>query len=214
MCLSVLAGSWTIWSTTWSWKSRTVRAGKATQLASIATDSTWLHSSCSATSRALTARSNPQVYNLYLSIYSSIWHDCFVKHWAAICHILFFSQLQDMWTGIWVGASALGTHEGQPQAWRNALRLPGLSLVVKLWFWFKVSRKTLTDPIILFSLIPQVCNYRSSFFSDVETHFRSAHENTKVMLCPFCLKVLRSGYIYMQHYMKHQVWCCIISPLL
>ncbi|XP_044204510.1 zinc finger protein 280C-like [Thunnus albacares] len=50
----------------------------------------------------------------------------------------------------------------------------------------------------------QVCNYRSSFFSDVETHFRSAHENTKVMLCPFCLKVLRSSYIYMQHYMKHQ----------
>ncbi|KAM7424091.1 hypothetical protein PAMA_000443 [Pampus argenteus] len=50
----------------------------------------------------------------------------------------------------------------------------------------------------------QVCNYRSSFFSDVETHFRSAHENTKAMLCPFCLKVLRSSYIYMQHYMKHQ----------
>ncbi|XP_067342124.1 zinc finger protein 280C-like isoform X3 [Channa argus] len=50
----------------------------------------------------------------------------------------------------------------------------------------------------------QVCNYRSSFFSDVETHFRSAHENTKDLLCPFCLKVLRSSHIYMQHYMKHQ----------
>lgn len=50
----------------------------------------------------------------------------------------------------------------------------------------------------------QVCNYRSSFFSDVETHFRSVHENTKDLLCPFCLKVLRSGHMYMQHYMKHQ----------
>ncbi|XP_018595088.2 zinc finger protein 280C [Scleropages formosus] len=50
----------------------------------------------------------------------------------------------------------------------------------------------------------QVCNYRSSFFSEVESHFRSVHENTKDLLCPFCLKVLRSGHTYMQHYMKHQ----------
>ncbi|XP_011608614.1 zinc finger protein 280D isoform X4 [Takifugu rubripes] len=50
----------------------------------------------------------------------------------------------------------------------------------------------------------QVCNYRSSFFSDVETHFRTVHENTKELLCPFCLKILRSGHMYMQHYMKHQ----------
>ncbi|XP_062845526.1 zinc finger protein 280C isoform X2 [Trichomycterus rosablanca] len=50
----------------------------------------------------------------------------------------------------------------------------------------------------------QVCNYRSSFFSDVENHFRTAHENTKDLLCPFCLKVLRSAHMYMQHYMKHQ----------
>ncbi|XP_040899935.1 zinc finger protein 280C isoform X2 [Toxotes jaculatrix] len=50
----------------------------------------------------------------------------------------------------------------------------------------------------------QVCNYRSSFFSDVEAHFRSVHENTKDLLCPFCLKVLRSSHMYMQHYMKHQ----------
>uniref|UniRef100_A0A3B3ZGN2 C2H2-type domain-containing protein n=1 Tax=Periophthalmus magnuspinnatus TaxID=409849 RepID=A0A3B3ZGN2_9GOBI len=50
----------------------------------------------------------------------------------------------------------------------------------------------------------QVCNFRSSFFSDVETHFRDAHANTKDLLCPFCLKVVKSGHIYMQHYMKHQ----------
>lgn len=50
----------------------------------------------------------------------------------------------------------------------------------------------------------QVCNFRSSFFSDVETHFRNAHENTKDILCPFCLKVFKSGHTYMQHYMRHQ----------
>lgn len=50
----------------------------------------------------------------------------------------------------------------------------------------------------------QVCNYRSSFFCEVERHFRSVHENTKDLLCPFCLKVLRSSHMYMQHYMKHQ----------
>ncbi|XP_045079320.1 zinc finger protein 280C isoform X1 [Coregonus clupeaformis] len=50
----------------------------------------------------------------------------------------------------------------------------------------------------------QVCNYRSSFFTDVDTHFRTVHENTKDLLCPFCLKVLKSGHVYMQHYMKHQ----------
>ncbi|XP_048887306.1 zinc finger protein 280C isoform X3 [Brienomyrus brachyistius] len=50
----------------------------------------------------------------------------------------------------------------------------------------------------------QVCNFRSSFFSEVESHFRSVHENTKDLLCPFCLKVLRSGHTYMQHYMRHQ----------
>ena len=40
---------------------------------------------------------------------------------------------------------------------------------------------------------------------EVEAHFKVAHDNTKDLLCPFCLKVLRSGPAYMQHYMKHQV---------
>ncbi|NXQ24545.1 Z280D protein, partial [Alaudala cheleensis] len=50
----------------------------------------------------------------------------------------------------------------------------------------------------------QVCSYRSSSFSDVETHFRTVHENTKHLLCPFCLKVIKIGTPYMHHYMKHQ----------
>ncbi|XP_006831679.1 PREDICTED: LOW QUALITY PROTEIN: zinc finger protein 280D [Chrysochloris asiatica] len=52
--------------------------------------------------------------------------------------------------------------------------------------------------------ICQVCNYRSSLFSDVETHFRTSHENTKNLLCPFCLKVIKIATPYMHHYMKHQ----------
>ncbi|NXA86232.1 Z280D protein, partial [Melanocharis versteri] len=50
----------------------------------------------------------------------------------------------------------------------------------------------------------QVCSYRSSAFSDVETHFRTVHENTKHLLCPFCLKVIKIGAPYMHHYMRHQ----------
>ncbi|XP_055986739.1 zinc finger protein 280D isoform X2 [Sorex fumeus] len=50
----------------------------------------------------------------------------------------------------------------------------------------------------------QVCNYRSSLFSDVEIHFRTSHENTKNLLCPFCLKVIKIATPYMHHYMKHQ----------
>ncbi|OBS74154.1 hypothetical protein A6R68_15309 [Neotoma lepida] len=53
--------------------------------------------------------------------------------------------------------------------------------------------------------ICQVCNYRSSLFSDVESHFRTSHENTKNLLCPFCLKVIKIATPYMHHYMKHQV---------
>lgn len=52
--------------------------------------------------------------------------------------------------------------------------------------------------------ICQVCNYRSSSFSDVEAHFRTSHENTKNLLCPFCLKVIKIATPYMHHYMKHQ----------
>ncbi|XP_067873952.1 zinc finger protein 280D isoform X2 [Heterodontus francisci] len=50
----------------------------------------------------------------------------------------------------------------------------------------------------------QVCNYRSSVYSDVDNHFRIVHENTKQLLCPFCLKVIKSGNAYVQHYMRHQ----------
>uniref|UniRef100_A0A673UEG5 Zinc finger protein 280C n=1 Tax=Suricata suricatta TaxID=37032 RepID=A0A673UEG5_SURSU len=52
--------------------------------------------------------------------------------------------------------------------------------------------------------ICQVCQFRSSTFSDVENHFRASHENTKNLLCPFCLKVSRMATPYMNHYMKHQ----------
>nr|XP_060611799.1 zinc finger protein 280D isoform X2 [Anolis sagrei ordinatus] len=50
----------------------------------------------------------------------------------------------------------------------------------------------------------QVCSYRSSVFSDVDKHFRAVHENTKNLLCPFCLKVIKIGAPYMHHFMRHQ----------
>ncbi len=68
-----------------------------------------------------------------------------------------------------------------------------------IWFVFQI-----LGSHFVFALL-KVCNYRSSFFSDVDNHFRTVHENTKDLLCPFCLKVLRSGHMYMQHYMRHQV---------
>ncbi|XP_048192586.1 zinc finger protein 280C isoform X2 [Perognathus longimembris pacificus] len=52
--------------------------------------------------------------------------------------------------------------------------------------------------------ICQVCQFRSSIFSDVEIHFRLVHENTKNLLCPFCLKVSKMATPFMNHYMKHQ----------
>ncbi|XP_011383018.1 zinc finger protein 280A [Pteropus vampyrus] len=49
----------------------------------------------------------------------------------------------------------------------------------------------------------QVCNYRSSAFADVETHFRTCHENTKNLLCPFCLKICTVVTSYMNHCWSH-----------
>ncbi|XP_062943558.1 zinc finger protein 280B [Cynocephalus volans] len=49
----------------------------------------------------------------------------------------------------------------------------------------------------------QACSYRSSAFSDVETHFRTCHENTKNLLCPFCLKIFKTATPYMSHYRRH-----------
>ena len=45
-----------------------------------------------------------------------------------------FSQLQDMWTGFWVWASSIGAHEGQPQAWGDALYVPG-EFINKACLW-------------------------------------------------------------------------------
>ncbi|XP_045645173.1 zinc finger protein 280B [Ursus americanus] len=49
----------------------------------------------------------------------------------------------------------------------------------------------------------QVCSYRSSAFADVEAHFRKCHENTKNLLCPFCLKIFKTATPYMCHYRGH-----------
>uniref|UniRef100_UPI00398E3D25 pogo transposable element with ZNF domain isoform X2 n=1 Tax=Pristiophorus japonicus TaxID=55135 RepID=UPI00398E3D25 len=50
----------------------------------------------------------------------------------------------------------------------------------------------------------QVCEYRSSVYLEVDNHFRMIHEDTKNLLCPYCLKVLKNSSAFQQHYMKHQ----------
>uniref|UniRef100_A0A3Q2FDU8 Pogo transposable element derived with ZNF domain a n=1 Tax=Cyprinodon variegatus TaxID=28743 RepID=A0A3Q2FDU8_CYPVA len=50
----------------------------------------------------------------------------------------------------------------------------------------------------------QVCEFRSSFYSDVWSHFREAHSDTRDLLCRYCLKVLHSSTCYQQHFARHQ----------
>uniref|UniRef100_A0A8D1GPJ6 Pogo transposable element with ZNF domain n=1 Tax=Sus scrofa TaxID=9823 RepID=A0A8D1GPJ6_PIG len=50
----------------------------------------------------------------------------------------------------------------------------------------------------------QVCQYRSSLYSEVDVHFRMIHEDTRHLLCPYCLKVFKNGNAFQQHYMRHQ----------
>ncbi|XP_077176455.1 pogo transposable element with ZNF domain isoform X1 [Paroedura picta] len=50
----------------------------------------------------------------------------------------------------------------------------------------------------------QVCQYRSSLYSDVDSHFRMVHEDTRHLLCPYCLKVFKNGNAFQQHFMRHQ----------
>ncbi|XDA91136.1 hypothetical protein R6Z07M_019780 [Ovis aries] len=49
----------------------------------------------------------------------------------------------------------------------------------------------------------QVCSYRSSFFADVDAHFRAYHGNTKNLLCPFCLKIFQTATAYRRHHRGH-----------
>ncbi|XP_049644951.1 zinc finger protein 280B-like isoform X1 [Suncus etruscus] len=49
----------------------------------------------------------------------------------------------------------------------------------------------------------QVCKYRSSAFAEVETHFRTCHAYTKNLLCPYCLKIFKTGTRYMSHFRGH-----------
>ncbi|TRY86381.1 hypothetical protein DNTS_012149 [Danionella cerebrum] len=50
----------------------------------------------------------------------------------------------------------------------------------------------------------QVCEYRSSFYSDVFNHFRTWHEDTRHLLCHYCLKVFKHASTFQQHYIRHQ----------
>lgn len=148
VCLPSLAGSWTIWSTTWSWKSRTVRAGKATQLASIATGNTWHHSSCSATLRVLTAQSNPQVWSKIRSIQVSM-----TRQFSQKLIWNFLSLFQPIAR---YASWRLSLSKFSWSTWRKTTS-PGkcpmcARSVTSYWIlvWFNVSREAFTETEILF----------------------------------------------------------------
>ncbi|CAH2327462.1 pogo transposable element with ZNF domain isoform X1 [Pelobates cultripes] len=50
----------------------------------------------------------------------------------------------------------------------------------------------------------QVCYYRSSIYAEVDTHFRLNHEDSRHLLCVYCLKVFKNGNAFQQHFMRHQ----------
>ncbi|XP_028281590.1 uncharacterized protein pogza isoform X2 [Parambassis ranga] len=52
--------------------------------------------------------------------------------------------------------------------------------------------------------ICQVCGFRSSFYSDVWSHFHTTHGNTRHLLCQYCLRVMRNNTCFQQHYARHQ----------
>ena len=53
------------------------------------------------------------------------------------------------------------------------------------------------------SCVCQVCSYRLSFFVDVDARFRAYHGNAKNLLCPFCLKIIKTATPYICHYRWH-----------
>uniref|UniRef100_A0AAQ4PCN2 Pogo transposable element derived with ZNF domain a n=1 Tax=Gasterosteus aculeatus aculeatus TaxID=481459 RepID=A0AAQ4PCN2_GASAC len=50
----------------------------------------------------------------------------------------------------------------------------------------------------------QVCGFRSSFYSDVWSHFKQIHSDSRHLLCQYCLRVMRSNTCYQQHFARHQ----------
>ena len=70
-------------------------------------------------------------------------------------------------------------------------------------------------PLLLWALIgsppptligPQVCSYRSSFYSDVLHHFRCYHSGRRQLLCILCLKVTNNIKGFQNHMDKHKVF--------
>lgn len=51
----------------------------------------------------------------------------------------------------------------------------------------------------------QVCDFRSSFYSELWSHFEQFHANSGRFLCRYCLKVLQSSACYQHHFSIHQV---------
>uniref|UniRef100_A0A4W4HC95 Pogo transposable element derived with ZNF domain b n=1 Tax=Electrophorus electricus TaxID=8005 RepID=A0A4W4HC95_ELEEL len=55
----------------------------------------------------------------------------------------------------------------------------------------------------------QVCQYRSSFYCDVHNHFRTWHEDTRYLLCVYCLKVFKNSSSYQLNvFYRHFFYNC------
>ncbi|CAF87443.1 unnamed protein product, partial [Tetraodon nigroviridis] len=50
----------------------------------------------------------------------------------------------------------------------------------------------------------QVCDFRSSFYSELWSHFEQFHANMDCFLCRYCLRVLQGSTCYQQHFSIHQ----------
>lgn len=50
-----------------------------------------------------------------------------------------------------------------------------------------------------------MCSFRSSFYSDVLQHFVNFHQESRFLLCVFCLKVKKDSKSYQDHLLRHRV---------
>jgi len=121
--------------------------------------------------------------------------------------ILLYRSVQDLWVVIWERTPLSEPHETRAQAWWDALHVSG-NFVYTCFMSFLSAATVLSWTYLCKSLTlfaPQVCEYRSSFYQDVISHFTEQHKDTCILMCPYCLKVFRSCGGFQLHYIRHQV---------
>uniref|UniRef100_A0A8D0CX77 HTH CENPB-type domain-containing protein n=1 Tax=Sander lucioperca TaxID=283035 RepID=A0A8D0CX77_SANLU len=84
------------------------------------------------------------------------------------------------------------------------LSLP-LSAMCRICEWAFENEPAFLNHMNPLTCTSRVCSYRSSFYSDVLSHFASFHRESRFLLCLFCLKVNRNPVSYQQHLLRHQM---------